>query len=1745
MPEDTPPHDSPEEEEEEEEAEAVPINPYVVHPSYVHSTCVLDSDTSHTIDAVGLGERLAELHGDSVVLLRRQEVCEWFAELPAEETPPPESAAMKTALAGGEPSPQLLAAAFQCKIASTAANEVADHEAMLEQRARQIKDAAETRQQLLDAGETVLPEEDFPDITPLADRKALILFQNYPQTMPELLCLQSGSWVAQISSEHGEGLFPSKLQTIHIVNSQFAFRKTADGGDAKAAKTDPKKAKPKGKGGKGEEGGEGEPLLILLQQELQGLQDSVEDHPLREVHLRTFTLLNTWFGTALAETETEVFDRLLSALETMHDRWQLFSAWRQGKYGREVAISPMESLELPPPPPPEVQAVEESAPKGGAKKNKKPDEEPAPQEDPTPEPPPPPPLSPRSLPCHRRYYDTLLREVAGQGPPGVASVVECLVEQTVRNKECRKHLAVAGQPTQDDTFDLDEEAEAGPAVTVLAHEVEDTQKGHDHSRHQDSLLDYIDTQLARADRKQLLATKQKEKIHQQDSLSRELYLPEAADLEGGFSGAQQAQRLFRIGQAIEMTVGPHTGTRGTVVGHSRGRVGVHLETGERLGTVAFHLKPIRCSTNGAVPYGNAIALKRVNEVPSLRGVRPSDCESQALEKVAGTMLTAPSRKVVLEASNDVDNTTEMTERHIAHTAALLSLEKLLIEVGAPLSLSHCTYEEELDRETLLQHLRDASAAGMQIASAWHDEAARTALLVTHHPFGEQRYRWRRTHASYSGKVFFSQWLKWRDEIAEHERTPEVFTFEEEEKENPEDAEGEAEGGEPAPSTRREPIPPPPVDPMVQMRERAQITHLQRLLAEGPTQHIASTTTRDLSEERTVLYPSDGGVVTVSRLEGNTHSVRCTVEHEEVTVGSSVDLQATSGSRHPVSLAATFPDGSALCVSVAAAETSLRTKVEYCCTDALQVKMLPAGEVEMKHSTTDTAPEQTPPEERNTAPITFSTKVTEPSPLRPSDAANRSRVVQVYDEEHGTIHGIVTREVLRCVLGSTVLCTMADGTRTSLLSDGTVATLYRGSWLVTKNAAQYVIRYGSEDPEEVAPALVSTNRDAESKALITTRSDMTLTVSYDLGDGSTIAAHNDGTLIWSRTELTVTSADELNGTYRQCGHKNGRPSFVGGESSLCFDNGTWVFANGTTASNNEPCPQNPGHVKAWSTPEGKPAEISVSLKKQVRVEAAGFATVEQSDADMVQVNTTDDAILVWTPHAVELHKPDTTVLKVSLADLLVRYQPSSIRKKDSTHTPDKTSSAEGVYQFDLLHGGMRVVDYDWSTFEVSLRGNVVVTPYDAVAENHPDTEAETRMPIDRPINEALYTLGGGRPYVDQEGASGRLTLHPRQAPEGCVPGGIRTPSETHPPGLYLFDLCKGRATRFLAPAAVLGYLNHVQGDPNRSVLARSDVPGENNVQEIEVRTKCVPETCLHLGKRLLPKVVAETQCRAGRLSGSTPARGRVLAYNNAAISTANEEENANEEPLIIRRLVQFPEVLEEHRRTVHQQLSAPKEAAVRRTQHATATAVNDTTTEEELKQETHVAARLEEAIVAQARRSSRTNLHETHKKDIASLEGEAVAYWHTKEGLAAVSQCVVENEKYKTHKAAPKETALVPQPPPAEKKTEASPHGQATLGRQEEPPSVEAAVEQGCGFDSEKFAQLTAIVCAGPHKSSLDACKARLRQKDPPDCVRAVFEALCVLLNEAPSWTRALNLFTGPMAHAGLMQAVMQRENVCI
>ncbi|KAJ9453713.1 hypothetical protein DIPPA_06718 [Diplonema papillatum] len=936
----------------------------------------------------------------------------------------------------------------------------------------------------------------------------------------------------------------------------------------------------------------------------------------------------------------------------------------------------------------------------------------------------------------------------------------------------------------------------------------------------------------------------------------------------------------------------------------------------------------------------------------------------------------------------------------------------------------------------------------------------------------------------------------------------------------------------------------------------------------------------------------------------------------------------------------------------ALEKFVEVKAEYAAGDGVHVSLLASGEVAMARGPPVLRVKEQPvPPARNASegPVAVRKAAVEdlsaahslafapsadggagnaPASSSPRSVAAPMCVLQVYKEESHAIVPVCTREVHRKIVGASVVRTMEDGTVSVAMPDGTVAQKHYGSWLVVKpSGARHVLAPDAAAARAAPDLLVSSHRDAASRALITTREDLVMTVVNDLTDGSVFVTHADGTTIWTQRQVVVGPQHDMPalpvfGTYKQVGCKNGHPVYAstadptmtlaafrapepGGAEVF------WKFSDGTR-SKPVAAGSCAGDVAEWLY-SGNLRYLRVTVVKQCRIECAGFPSVETcAQPTQVQVFTKDLTTLSWVASTgmISCRRNDGTLVTIDSARQIVCHQQASLSSGDDDGTggvgvqkpaePDSPVAADtaegtmvvaekkprvsavadwmdgdegvGRYFFDLLHGTLRAVDAEQTAFEVSCAAAVRVTPLRTMEENHPATAAAQRQPVVSVPNGFFYELARAAapssaafrevsvapaaPAAERPTCS--LFVVPRQHVTEGSPGA--TPFfSTHPCKLYLLDLKKGTAVHFMPPDAVIQYIKACSRDPG-CALTTSGVGGVGGLDVIDVVTRGDLNPSLSFATELLPKVVRDSWPRGA--AAAAPPREKVLALSEEVLLGGGSGDETGR--IVVRQLTRAAEVTEEQALLLKHRLAVEKRDAVIREGHVQQLAYNVVPDPEIEEEEAAVKEKLMRRLHAHDADPSDPQCPSSPPAAAAEEEepqaepnckpaadgatpggpgqgspadaAGARCYWETAEGRAVVSELVAQNEAYKKRAPPPDESAeqgaadqqpLTPQPPPPGAKANASPHG----------PSQAADGNDIIGETQnylDDFKKLEPIVRAGPHKQSLDTAKTLLKSKTATRPAQAVFEALCILVGEEPSWEIAVHLFTTPTYYSRIL-----------
>ena len=1785
---------------------------FCIGEDFHYSSYVFDTETAGNIDVIQIGDRLGELNEEYTTVLRRTEICEWFAELPEEEAPE-QSRQMKQLInSGGDIPAALVSLAYHTKIASAYAT---------------IASTIETKQhrrELLERDRIENPNDEHPELEEVPTMNSFVnmyIFQGFPATLSELQVFQSPeTWLPeQAISKTASAV----LNSVIIINSSNSFKRAATSEADKApGKPDPKKAKGKGKSSADSPEQQSGIAEILLKE--ISLHEG-EQNSINELYVQRYNLRSSWFGTAIADTEANVYDHISQYLEDMDSDLRQYHTWLIGKDGYEVCIPALQSLVLPPKPvvkkrdSVQVDTIPQKA--KGVSTTKKTDESievvdaDIPGEEPSPSISTP--KTVKEIACHRKYYDTLMKSVLTNC--SIPALMSCIIHQVVRSEECRRKVStISIRRKSDNPFDLDEdveqhsepdqESELLKDVTIVEAKIENELSRQESIHTEKSLLDYIDFILGKVEGAvtEVISAKKNERIEAENDIKNDLesYTKVQTNILNRNS-SQQVSRQFKLGCTIKVIHdGEHFDTVGTVIGHGRGRVGVQLATGEIIGFLPTEIMLTNSSNTpeGIVHYTNRFAVNRISCVDScIHGLKISDIDNQAIEHCSN-LIPKFNSELVLKTDDIIDDgesvsgdVTSLPPQQITRQLILFALEQLYADNESDQSSDSIpkpnfatrVYTEDLNRQSYLQLFSKAKQLGCDTKSTWYDQSARQGLVIHAIQFDpSKRYKWHKSLYDLRGKVYFSCWMKWQKTVREYERGPlESPTSdeaeEEAEEEKPEEGDemptqeetsekAEEENNHDTEVPPQQELPVTPVQLMDKMRKAAEVEILKNWLQPGPSQcyyHTLPGAVKSISEQQSTLYPSDGGIIQSSVFSGNEDFSHCSITLPGLTAGmrtsltnkvsnenpSQNDTEITDR-KNPTYFTATFDDESSLYLGSRSSVTSGNVIVsEYTSQEGLHTRVHSTGIIEM--TKTLHIPEQLSqniPTEELKIPegdITVDNLVIEPTPLVDVNTESHpNTLIQVYNEITNTVSRIVTQEICRRItITGSVIRNMSDGTISTLMPNGTVVTVYLGSWLITKNGSRYVIRRGTSDPVQVPPGLLSRCKDTETKALIVTRDDLTLSVENEQQQGSRITSFTDGTTIWSKRQITVEDSPDcdVGGDYTPNGsHKNGAVVFINIKNSVELfknDDRQWEFSTIPPSIGQEQV-SCPSMVTRWVC-NCQAVPLVVSSLRQTRLESPSYASVEISFSDnvhKVQVSLPSDTILLWSS------KTSTTVVKNTSEDDIISHIPSrqSVRslqlfKQDLTtilidietqtvtvHASDSEEESSTGYNFKLLEGILSTVDSDKTTYKISTRGNIYIKPFDGLSENYPEGDTPDGLIPDIPVDERFSTIAkvwnqNSDSTAGIEPTNGTLIVETPQHPTALVKGGLKPAVVSHPPQLYSLDLKKGIATRYLSAKDVINHIRFASSDSKTSITT-SSIPGTDS-EEICIVTTVVPNLCTKLTDKLLPRVVLETQQNASRAPRNLISKRLIESFNKTTRATCVPQKRQQYE--IRRELTKHAEVSEADLKLIKLNTHRLRNEEKIRMTHTANLKITDAQTTKEEADEVIVNKKLSkiltqldadaqspESEVPQQDNTPRVraqNIHDKHANEIDDLQSQQLSFWHTEDGLKQAEVCLLENVKYKkTHDQEP----LIPSPPPKETKPEASPHSS----------SVTQVVEQ-IPDPLINISKLEPIVEAGPHKQSLDIAKVLLRKPSPSDTALSVFCALCILLGESPSLDKCRQL----------------------
>eukprot|EP00756_Hemistasia_phaeocysticola_P021975 Hpha_TRINITY_DN15804_c1_g6::TRINITY_DN15804_c1_g6_i1::g.190024::m.190024 len=508
----------------------------------------------------------------------------------------------------------------------------------------------------------------------------------------------------------------------------------------------------------------------------------------------------------------------------------------------------------------------------------------------------------------------------------------------------------------------------------------------------------------------------------------------------------------------------------------------------------------------------------------------------------------------------VDVRDVLSGRQLAREHAQIRAAEL---VGKPVEAESRILEEELDRATLVQRLLSLSSAPVPPVSksSWLDYSKRHALVVVAQSVPDTRARWLRMQSSYGGRIYFPEWLTWKEKLAKATAGPLQFEYteipdvDEEEEEMPQDEEPYEEGEE-EPEKEEEPAPEAPepeeeveapltaAQELEKMAQEREVQYLRQLLRAGPLQNLhvdrLPGSVGEVDWEQAVMFPGDGGQVSGVTWTAGTSCVHSVLYRDGVTAGvhCALDGNHTAPQKdgvqavsNPLFASVTFEDGTTACIftrveTPADASPQLATLLQLGATDGNTVSIHSAsGEVEIIRAKPPVVRTEKPPAPAPGAPpvseqhVSLDGKVRVRNTLGGSQGVATPETLRVYDPHLSAEAEIASRERARRVLPTgAVVRRFECGAVQVLLPEGSTAVHSDGAWLVTTRTERTAVVPG-HSPISLPPLSTARQREPDFRSVVEWRSDMVVRVEYDEKSvsacGSVLVQHADGTRIWTQ------------------------------------------------------------------------------------------------------------------------------------------------------------------------------------------------------------------------------------------------------------------------------------------------------------------------------------------------------------------------------------------------------------------------------------------------------------------------------------------------------------------------------------------------------------------------------------------------------------------------------------------------------
>eukprot|EP01065_Artemidia_motanka_P019747 TRINITY_DN2357_c5_g1_i1.p1 TRINITY_DN2357_c5_g1~~TRINITY_DN2357_c5_g1_i1.p1 ORF type:complete len:2450 (+),score=763.78 TRINITY_DN2357_c5_g1_i1:53-7351(+) len=801
---------------------------------------------------------------------------------------------------------------------------------------------------------------------------------------------------------------------------------------------------------------------------------------------------------------------------------------------------------------------------------------------------------------------------------------------------------------------------------------------------------------------------------------------------------------------------------------------------------------------------------------------------------------------------------------------------------------------------------------------------------------------------------------------------------------------------------------------------------------------------------------------------------------------------------------------------------------------------------------------------------------------------RGEVLCVYDGELGKEAEIVTREVSRRVTqGGTVVRHMVCGSAQVLLADANVATVYKGSWLVTRRDARVAVPAGG--PAVTLPALPSaTHRDPETRALVTWRSDMVVMVEYDkdsvIGDGTVMVQHADGTRIWQSTSdgkrthrvaqqgmpaVTLLAGDVPRTTVHT--QDGGTLAWKGGpepEVEALRSDGDRVTADiASGVLRVDAAVQSDG---GYFLDYVHGTVCVADQQGHCTVDAAGIATVEGGDpadtepeaggaAPLDLEQPAADAFTAVLPQArgAPLPRPART-LPQAYRPVTVRPIESATKAACVSASPEsETKIVSSLRSPDARSGSG--TSHPPALFLVDLKraaldGGGIASQLLCVDE----LAVFARKLAKSGTSELLQTDLDGVTNLEFQAVHKHLDRSDLTVKTHCVPRAVR--SQRHetrrplqyatqpvPPEARLQELAAdtagaaaiGDGPPVCADAVVRSLQRHPPTDPDVRLLLRHHLKGllaHGPRRECALQLK-EAET---LAAALVEAGVELDELTVSSVGGAAAAAGVKKGWCVTAVAGEQVAARADADAAFLSAGGACDAVVSAPQRParVSAALAQQQQSGARTPADAQSPAAED------------LASEQAQDAAQGTQRKPRRDLVKEMLQEARELESAPTSFWRSRSGAAALPATEADRMKY-----ARKLRDLAPQPPPQSQKAGASPHGEMTASQQQEQqpepqPENEEPLqqeEQAAAISEARLEALSHATAVFPKYAFTESRMILRRPESPCHIVTLVFTALHALLGHPPTndWADIQSVLMDPRAIPRLQRVADGRETLVL